>query len=151
MALTTLQITQLDNMNVASQRAGGLGTIISQLTGTSKAVATTALGTVRVAQGSGTASATGIASGNLVGARGDVTLSGTVTGGAYLYGSQGKLLVTGTMNHADARLCGSLAQLDISQGTYTAGQLSVLWVDAAQVLLPLLFLQRAAGNSIYFV
>jgi hypothetical protein len=130
MALTTLQITQLDNMNVASQRAGGLGTIISQLTGTSKAVATTALGTVRVAQGSGTASATGIASGNLVGARGDVTLSGTVTGGAYLYGSQGKLLVTGTMNHADARLCGSLAQLDISQGTYTAGQLSVLWVDA---------------------
>jgi hypothetical protein len=130
MALTTLQIAQLNNMNEAAQRSQ-LGTIVSNLSGTSKTVSTTALGTVRVAHGSGIASASAIASGNLVGARGDVTLSGTITaGGAYLYGSQGKLIVTGTMNHADARLCGSMAQLDISAGTYTAGQLSALWVDA---------------------
>jgi hypothetical protein len=130
MTLTAAQISGLNNMNRYAQNAQ-LGTILSQADGTSKTVATTALGTVRVAQGSGIASGTAIASGNLVGARGDVTLSGTITaGGAYLYGSQGKLIVTGTMNHADARLCGSLAQLDISAGTYTAGQLSAMWVDA---------------------
>lgn len=130
MALTATQISGLNNMNVYAQRAA-LGTIVSNLNGTAKTVSTTALGTVRVAQGSGIASGTSIASGNLVGARGDVTLSGTITaGGAYLYGSQGKLIVTGTMNHADSRLCASLAQLDISAGTYTAGQLSALWVDA---------------------
>jgi hypothetical protein len=130
MALTAAQISGLNNMNVYAQRAG-LGTLVSQGNGTAKTVSTAALSTVRVLQGSGIASGTDIASGNLVGARGDVTLSGTITaGGAFLYGSQGKLIVTGTMNHADARLCGSIAQLDISAGTYTAGQLSALWVDA---------------------
>ncbi len=130
MALTALQISQLNNMNAAAQRAT-LGTIIGQMTGTTKTVSTTALGTVRAAHGSITASGTAISGGNVVGARGDATLSGTITaGGAYIYGSQGKLIVTGTMNHADARLCGSIAQLDISAGTYTAGQLSALWVDA---------------------
>lgn len=94
-------------------------------------VATTALGTVRAVYGNAVASASAIASGNLVGSRGSVTLSGTITaGGAFLYGAQGKLIVSGTMNHADSRLCGAIAQLDISAGTYTAGQLSALWVDA---------------------
>lgn len=76
-----------------------------------------------------TASATGIVSGNLRGARAVATLSGTVTGGAYVMGGQDKLIVTGTMNHADSRLAAGFSQLDISQGTYTTGQLSGLWVD----------------------
>lgn len=96
-----------------------------------KTITGTALSTTRAILGAATASGTAIASGNLVGVRGSVTLSGTITaGGAYLYGAQGKLIVSGTMNHADARLCGMLAQLDISAGTYTAGQMSALWVDA---------------------
>jgi hypothetical protein len=53
----------------------------------------------------------------------------TVAGASYIAGIQGKLAVTGTMNHADSRLCAALAQLDISAGTYTTGQLSALWVD----------------------
>jgi hypothetical protein len=129
MALTAAQITGLNNMNVYAQRAA-LGTLVSRTSGTAQTVTSTTPGTIRASQGSIVGSATGIQSGNLVGARGDCTLSGTVTGGAFLYGSQGKLIVTGTMNHADSRLCGSLAQLDISAGTYTTGQLSALWVDA---------------------
>lgn len=53
----------------------------------------------------------------------------TVDAGSYIAGVQGKLKVTGTMNHADSRLCAALVQLDITAGTYTAGQLSGLWVD----------------------
>lgn len=101
----------------------GLKASLETLTGT-------ALGTTRKIRGEYTLSATGITSGNPVGVRGAITLTGTVTGGAFLYGLQGKLIVSGTMNHADSRLCAALAQLDISAGTYTAGQLSALWVDA---------------------
>lgn len=56
----------------------------------------------------------------------------TVGGGAYIYGGQHKLtLTTSTINHADSRLCASLVQLDLSgASTYTAGQLSALWIDA---------------------
>jgi hypothetical protein len=100
-----------------------LGASVETLTGT-------ALGTTRKIRGEYTLSATGIVSGNPVGVRGALTLTGTVTGGAFLYGLQGKLIVSGTMNHADSRLCGAIAQLDISAGTYTTGQLSCLWVDA---------------------
>lgn len=97
----------------------------------SKTVSSAALGTVRGIHGQVTTSGTDIASGNTVGVRGLNTLSGTITaGGAFLYGCQGKLVVTGTMNHADARLCAALAQLDISAATLSAGQLSALWVDA---------------------
>jgi len=54
-----------------------------------------------------------------------------ITGGAYLYGGQHKFtLGGGTINHADSRVCASLVQLDLSTGTYTAGQLSALWIDA---------------------
>jgi hypothetical protein len=80
----------------------------------------------------------------------DQTLSGSITtlsttafrahtqmgtsaigGGAYVYGAQHKLtLGTSTINHADSRLCASLIQMDISgASTYTAGQLSALWID----------------------
>lgn len=90
----------------------------------------TALSNTYGVVGAMTASATDIVSGNLRGVRGQVTLSGTVTGGAYVMGGQNKLIVSGTMNHADCRFAASLAQLDISAGTYTAGQLSALWVDA---------------------
>lgn len=128
MALTSLQITQLNNMNAAAQRAG-LGTLLNSPQG-STTVATTALGTVRNVYGKITGSATGITSGNIVGVRGEANLTGTVTGGAFIYGTQGKLIVTGTMNHADSRLTAMIAQLDISAGTYTTGQLSALWVDA---------------------
>lgn len=116
----------------ASRDLATIGNVTSNgVIATTKTVTGTALGTVRAVYGQATASGTDIASGNLVGARGSLTLSGTVTaGGAALYGTQGKLLVTGTMNHADSRLCAMLAQLDISAGTYTSGQMSALWVDA---------------------
>lgn len=94
-------------------------------------ISTAALGTVRRVHGQITTSNAAISGGSVAGVRGLVTLSGGVTaGGAYFYGAQGKLTMSGTMNHADARLCGLIAQLDISAGTYTAGQLSCLWVDA---------------------
>lgn len=96
-----------------------------------KAVTGTALGTVRAIHGQVTASTAAIASGAVTGVRGIATLSGTITaGGAYVIGSQGKVAVSGTMNHEDSRLAAVFAQLDISAGTYTAGQLSALWVDA---------------------
>jgi hypothetical protein len=96
-----------------------------------KTVSSAALGTVRGVYGAVTGSNAAISGGNIVGVRGEVNLTGVISaGGAYLYGAQGKLLVTGEMNHADSRLCGVLAQLDISAGAYTAGQLSALWVDA---------------------
>lgn len=96
-------------------------------------IATAALGTVRNGYFKATSAVGGSAtSGNLVGVRGEVSIpSGdTIGGGIYLYGAQGKLTFAGTMNHADSRLCAGLAQLDISAGTYTTGQLSALWVDA---------------------
>jgi hypothetical protein len=64
--------------------------------------------------------------------RGVATISSatTIAGASYIAGVQGKLVNSGVMNHADSRLCAILAQLDISAGTYTAGQLSALWVDA---------------------
>ncbi len=95
-------------------------------------VSTAALGTVRAVYGKVIGSAASITEGNIVGVRGEASIpSGkTIAGGAYLYGVQGKLTFAGTMNHADSRLCAVLAQLDISSGTYTAGQISALWVDA---------------------
>jgi len=82
----------------------------------------------------GTVDLTGdaISGGNARGVRGNAYLTGQITaGGAYVFGSQGKLIVgsAGVMNHADARLAGGYSQLDISQGTFTAGQLSGHWVD----------------------
>jgi len=55
----------------------------------------------------------------------------TIGGGAFVYGGQHKLtLGTSTINHADSRSCASIIQMDISgASTYTAGQLSALWID----------------------
>lgn len=54
----------------------------------------------------------------------------SITGGAYIYGGQHKFtLGGGTINHADSRVCAGMVQLDLSTGTYTAGQLSALWID----------------------
>jgi len=96
-----------------------------------RSIAATALGTVRMLYGKLTLSATDIASGNAVGVRGEVNVTGTITGGASIYGAQGKFVAGSsfTMNHEDSRICGAIAQLDISNGTYTSGQLSALWVD----------------------
>ena len=97
----------------------------------SKTSATADAGTVRGIHGQVTASHAAISAGSIAGVRGLATVSGVVSAGAlYAYGAQGKLIVSGTMNHADARLAALLAQLDISAGTYTAGQISALWVDA---------------------
>lgn len=95
----------------------------------SKTITTTALGTVRGVHGQLTASATGIASGSIASVRGATTITGTVTGGAFIIGAQGKLIFSGTMNHADSRQAALFAQLDTTGGTFTAGQLSALWVD----------------------
>jgi hypothetical protein len=100
------------------------------LKASAQTIATANLGTVRLIHGALTASHAAISAGNLAGTRGVVTLSGVISaGGAYLYGAQGKLVVTGTMNHADARLCAGISQLDASGGTLTAGQLSGHWID----------------------
>jgi hypothetical protein len=119
------------SLNIVTSGNGQVSVTGVQTQTITKVVASPALGTVRAIIGQITASGAAIISGNVVGVRGLCTLSGTITaGGAYLYGLQGKLAVTGTMNHADARLCAVIAQLDISAGTYSAGQLSALWVDA---------------------
>ena len=108
----------------------GTETVVGVIT-QSKTSATADAGTVRGVHGQVTASHGAISAGSIAGVRGLATVSGIVSaGGLYAYGAQGKLVVSGTMNHADSRLCGLLAQLDISAGVYTAGQISALWVDA---------------------
>lgn len=138
-ASNTLRLKYSDGVYATISQASTGATTIAFTGGTAPGlngtatITTAALGTVRngyfkVISGVG-GSAT---SGNLVGVRGEVSIpSGdTIGGGIYLYGSQGKLTFAGVMDHADSRLCASLAQLDISAGTYTTGQLSALWVDA---------------------
>ena len=65
--------------------------------------------------------------------RGQARLSAAVDilGGAYIAGIQAKFTMASgaVINHADCRVCAMLVQLDVSGGTYTAGQLSALWVD----------------------
>lgn len=99
----------------------------------SEVVATAAMGTVRGVFGSVESTGTGattVISGAITGVRGLVTITGTNTaGGAYFYGTQGKLIVPGTVNHADSRLCAMIAQIDGSSGTFTACQLSGVWID----------------------
>lgn len=53
------------------------------------------------------------------------------TGQPYTYGVQGKLAVGSgkTINNAALWATGVYAQLDVSAGTYTAGQIAGLWVD----------------------
>lgn len=70
-------------------------------------------------------------SGSVAGVRGEANMpSGTtIGGGLFFFGARGKFIGGGTMNHADCRVAGMFAQLDISAGTYTTGQLSGLWVD----------------------
>jgi hypothetical protein len=54
----------------------------------------------------------------------------TVNAGAYIAGGQSKFKLTGTLNHADSRVAAHLVQMDLSAaGTYTAGQLSAIWID----------------------
>lgn len=139
--LSTAELTKLDGVTAGELLASkavvvGASKEVNEWTVTagvltqSKTVTGTALGTVRGIHGQVTASTAAIASGGIAGVRGLCTLSGTITaGGAFLYGAQGKLVVTGTMNHADARLCAAIAQLDTTGATMTAGQVSALWVD----------------------
>ena len=70
-------------------------------------------------------------SGNLVGVRGEQDVpSGTTAGtSAFLYGAQGKLIGGGTYA-SGLNACGLCGQWDFSTGTYTAGTVSVLWLDA---------------------
>lgn len=121
----------LNELNVTGAVAIVGDTTATGVVTQSKTTSTASAGTVRGVHGQVTASHAAITAGSIAGVRGLATLSGVVSGGGlYAYGAQGKLVVTGTMNHADARLCAVLAQLDISAGVYTAGQISALWVDA---------------------
>lgn len=65
--------------------------------------------------------------------RGQVRLSAAVDvlGGAYLAGVQAKFTMAAgaVINHADSRSCAMLVQMDVSGGTYTAGQISAIWID----------------------
>lgn len=60
----------------------------------------------------------------------EISAATTIVGASYVAGMQSKLVNKGIMNHADSRLAAILAQLDISAGTYTDGQLSAIWIDA---------------------
>lgn len=138
-----MNISLLSGPQETNQLLGYINTLIlsinAQLSGTTETTLTVAYsgasatpGTKRSIYGiSNIGAGLTQTSGNLVGVRGEVNMpSGTtVGGGVYLYGVQGKFIGGGTMNHADSRICGMLAQLDISAGTYTTGQLSGLWVD----------------------
>lgn len=130
-SVTAGTITASKGVVVGSSKEVNEWTVTNGVLTETQTVSTAALGTVRGVYGKVTASHAAIASGLVTGVRGEITLSGTNSaGGAYFYGTQGKLIVTGTMNHADSRLCGLMAQLDISSCTLTTGQLSALWVDA---------------------
>lgn len=65
--------------------------------------------------------------------RGKAGLGGgstTVDGASYIVGVQGRFDINGgTINHDDSRVAAVFAQLNLSDGIYTAGQVSGLWVD----------------------
>jgi hypothetical protein len=79
-------------------------------------------GTVTIASGNG----------SVAGARGEVIgASGTTLSDGFYYGVQGKFTLGGaTINESSAaRFVGVIAQLDLSSGTMTNGQVSALWAD----------------------
>lgn len=70
--------------------------------------------------------------GSVAGTRGEITgASGTTLKDGFYYGAQGKFTLGGaTIDQTSAaRFCGVIAQLDVSSGTMTNGQLSALWAD----------------------
>ena len=74
----------------------------------------------------------GSGTGSVVGVRGEVSgATGTTLKDGFYYGAQGKFTLGGStiQETSAARYCGVLAQLDVSSGTMTSGQLSALWAD----------------------
>ena len=130
----TVRVTGILDVTGATTTASNV-TVSTGVIAQTQTISTDALGTVRGVYGYVTTAGDGaISGGNTVGVRGYNVLSGIISaGGAYLYGTQGKLGVTGTMNHADSRLCAMLAQIDGTSGTFTAGQMSGLWVDVTGI------------------
>ena len=90
--------------------------------------ATFATGTTWAIEGQLTASNAAITAGTVWGVRGRIIVSGNPSGG-YFYGNQGKAIVSGAVS-GSANIYGIVAQLDISAGTYTGGELAGLWIDA---------------------
>jgi hypothetical protein len=88
----------------------------------------TLAGTTWAIEGQMTASNAAITAGTVWGVRGRAILSGNASAG-YLYGNQGKAIISGAMS-GSANVYGLVAQLDISAGTYTGGELAGLWIDA---------------------
>ena len=114
-------------ITAANFLAGGTTPLKSVYTSTSATP-----GTVRDIWGTAkVGAALSMTSGNLVGVRGEQDLpSGTTAGtSAFLYGAQGKLVGGGTYA-SGLNACGVCAQWDFSTGTYTAGTVSVAWLDA---------------------
>jgi len=70
--------------------------------------------------------------GSVAGVRGEVAgAAGTTLKDGFYYGAQGKFTLGGAtiQETSAARYCGVIAQLDVSAGTMTSGQLSALWAD----------------------
>ena len=98
--------------------------------------ATFATGTTWAIEGQLTASNAAITAGTVWGIRGRIIVSGNPSGG-YFYGNQGKAIVSGTVS-GSANIYGVVAQLDISAGTYSGGELAGLWVDAGATAVGIL-------------
>jgi hypothetical protein len=101
-------------------------------------------GTVTIASGNG----------SVAGARGEIIgASGTTLKDGFYYGVQGKFTLGGaTIDQTSAaRFVGMIAQLDVSSGTMTGGQLSALWADmgatAAGAFAPETNIVRATNTT----
>ncbi len=91
-------------------------------------------GTIRLLYGKQITFST-MSSGNLVGVRGEILIpdSAVISGTAFLYGVQGKFIMgttggTGStsISVGSSHVCGVLGQLDISNGTTTAGHIACI-------------------------
>ena len=70
--------------------------------------------------------------GSVAGVRGEISgATGTTLKDGFYYGAQGKFTLGGStiQETSAARYAGVLAQLDVSSGAMTSGQLSALWAD----------------------
>lgn len=163
MALTALQVSQLNNMNAAAQRVQ-LGSLVSSLSTDaviSKAKTYTAASgqaTERLVRSELTltpASTMTLGSNSLVGVRGAVTLTtGKQLTGGFIYGTQGKLIINGTVAIGSGMAYGVMGQLDLTGSTITSGYVAgvgsdIFGVSTGTKAVDMFYGQHADGGTIH--
>lgn len=131
-----LDADQLAAIQNAEAEAETFGDIITGKVTASGSINAAAPATERLVYGKLSVAYQGVVAiaggGSLAGVRGEVAgASGVTLGDGFYYGAQGKFTLGGAtiVETSAARYCGVIAQLDVSAGVMTSGQLSALWAD----------------------